>query len=602
MATGFASALSEGQPAQLDLGEEAVPCLVVGFTGADVVLAPDAPSSARGALVRADRLSADRGRRHACRRSRPQVRRGRQPTASSSRRCSTPSASASAATSPARRSSCPRTCARLGDAGRAEDHLHARHQRRRPARRAPVLLPRGRRARGRDRARAGQPRDPAHGRDRARDRRRRLAQLHRDRGRGPAPPGPADVRVPPPPRRAVAHLTGAQYDPPSFPTGRRRMAGSRPGLGDRERAQKSAEVEPRLLLVHFLRDTLGLTGTHVGCDTSNCGACTVHLDGEAVKRCTVLAVQADGAEVTTIEGMGQRGRRCTRCRRRSGSTTACSAATARPGMIMAARRPARNATRTRPRRRSARRSRATSAAAPATTTSSRPCWPRRGRGARMTAHRASRPAGKWVGQALQRKEDPRLITGRAPLRRRHRSSRACCTRRSCARPRRTRRSSRSTRRRARGCPASTAVFTGEDLDLEPRRCRWPGCRRASRSTTRRALAARQGRGQATSASRSRVVIGDDKYAVVDAAEQVLVEYDPLPVVVDPEKALEDGAPLVHEDLGTNKVPRVVARRRRHRGRLRGGRRRGRAARSSTTAPRARRSSRAAWSPTTAPAR
>ena len=63
-------------------------------------------------------------------------------------------------------------------------------------------------------------------------------------------------------------------------------------------------VEPRLLLVHLLRDRLGLTGTHVGCDTSNCGACTVHLDGRAVKSCTVFAVQADGAEVTTIEGLG----------------------------------------------------------------------------------------------------------------------------------------------------------------------------------------------------------------------------------------------------------------------------------------------------------
>jgi carbon-monoxide dehydrogenase small subunit len=65
------------------------------------------------------------------------------------------------------------------------------------------------------------------------------------------------------------------------------------------------EVEPRLLLVHLLRDKLGLTGTHVGCDTSNCGACTVHLDGRAVKSCTVLAVQADGADVTTIEGLGK---------------------------------------------------------------------------------------------------------------------------------------------------------------------------------------------------------------------------------------------------------------------------------------------------------
>jgi aerobic carbon-monoxide dehydrogenase small subunit len=67
--------------------------------------------------------------------------------------------------------------------------------------------------------------------------------------------------------------------------------------------QHELEVEPRLLLVHLLRDNLGLTGTHVGCDTTNCGACTVHLEGEAVKCCTVLAVQADGAEVKTIEGM-----------------------------------------------------------------------------------------------------------------------------------------------------------------------------------------------------------------------------------------------------------------------------------------------------------
>jgi len=70
---------------------------------------------------------------------------------------------------------------------------------------------------------------------------------------------------------------------------------------------RTAHVEPRLLLVHLLREQLGLTGTHIGCDTSSCGACTVHLDGEAVKSCTVLAVQADGAEVTTIEGLAQNG-------------------------------------------------------------------------------------------------------------------------------------------------------------------------------------------------------------------------------------------------------------------------------------------------------
>ena len=64
-----------------------------------------------------------------------------------------------------------------------------------------------------------------------------------------------------------------------------------------------SEVEPRLLLVHYLRDVLGLTGTHIGCETSICGACTVNLDGQAVKSCTVLAVQADGSSITTIEGL-----------------------------------------------------------------------------------------------------------------------------------------------------------------------------------------------------------------------------------------------------------------------------------------------------------
>jgi carbon-monoxide dehydrogenase small subunit len=69
-----------------------------------------------------------------------------------------------------------------------------------------------------------------------------------------------------------------------------------------------AEVEPRLLLVHLLRENLGLTGTHVGCDTTNCGACTVMLDGRAVKSCTVLAVQANGRKVITVEGLAQDGK------------------------------------------------------------------------------------------------------------------------------------------------------------------------------------------------------------------------------------------------------------------------------------------------------
>jgi len=71
--------------------------------------------------------------------------------------------------------------------------------------------------------------------------------------------------------------------------------------------RREADVEPRTLLVYFLRETLGLTGTNVGCDTSSCGACTVLLDGESVKSCTLLAAQADGRAVTTIEGMATNG-------------------------------------------------------------------------------------------------------------------------------------------------------------------------------------------------------------------------------------------------------------------------------------------------------
>jgi carbon-monoxide dehydrogenase small subunit len=70
---------------------------------------------------------------------------------------------------------------------------------------------------------------------------------------------------------------------------------------------RTAEVEPRLLLVHYLRNQLGLTGTHVGCDTTSCGACAVLLDGLPVKSCTMFAVQADGREVTTVEGLAQNG-------------------------------------------------------------------------------------------------------------------------------------------------------------------------------------------------------------------------------------------------------------------------------------------------------
>ena len=99
--------------------------------------------------------------------------------------------------------------------------------------------------------------------------------------------------------------------------------------------RRELEVEPRQLLVYALREQLGLTGTNVGCDTTSCGACTVHLDGESVKSCTVLAVQADGRDVTTIEGLSRNGELHPLQRAfREHHALQCGYCT--PGMIMAA--------------------------------------------------------------------------------------------------------------------------------------------------------------------------------------------------------------------------------------------------------------------------
>ena len=89
-------------------------------------------------------------------------------------------------------------------------------------------------------------------------------------------------------------------------------------------------VDPRELLIHTLREKLRLTGSHIGCETSHCGACTVDFNGKSVKSCTLLTVQADGAEVMTVEGLANDGR-CTQSRKASSRNTACSAVFARPG-------------------------------------------------------------------------------------------------------------------------------------------------------------------------------------------------------------------------------------------------------------------------------
>ena len=328
---------------------------------------------------------------------------------------------------------------------------------------------------------------------------------------------------------------------------------------------QTAEVEPRLLLVHFLRDTLGLTGTHVGCDTSNCGACTVHLDGVSVKSCTILAAQADGASVRTIEGMAdgadlhplqegfwaEHGLQCGYCT---------------PGMIMAAadlleRNPdpseheireglAGNLCRctgyhniVKAVQHAAELQRAATAPEPG-----REAAPGPGHAGGVGMSEAN--GGLHVGRAMRRKEDPPLIAGQGQLRRRHHAAgHALGGVRALARGARHDQLDRHVGR-ARAATASRPS-TPAPTSTSRRRSRWPGSRPAWTSPRRRT-----GRWprtpSSTSATRSRSSSARDRYAVVDAAEDVIVDYDPLPVVVDPEKALA-GGDLVHPDLGSNKV-------------------------------------------------
>ena len=96
-------------------------------------------------------------------------------------------------------------------------------------------------------------------------------------------------------------------------------------------AAHTKEVPVRITLADFIRYELGLTGTHLGCEHGVCGACTILLDGRSARSCLMLAVQADGHEVLTVEGIAPAPTRCTHCRRRSATTTACNAASARRG-------------------------------------------------------------------------------------------------------------------------------------------------------------------------------------------------------------------------------------------------------------------------------
>ena len=319
--------------------------------------------------------------------------------------------------------------------------------------------------------------------------------------------------------------------------------------------QHEVEVEPRLLLVHLLRDTLGLTGTHVGCDTTNCGACTVHLDGEAVKSCTVLAVQADGAEVKTIEGMAD-GDKLHPLQEAFWNDHGLQCGYCTPGMIMAAAdllaaqsRPQRGRGPQGPggqplplhrlpqhRQGGARRREGGH---------ERRRGPRRPGGVGMSATEAPReprPATATSAASLRRKEDPRLIQGQASyvddinltgqlwaawVRSPEAHAKIVSIDTSAAKAR----------------DGVVAVYTHEDLDMEaglPMAWVPPGVEVNTPDHWVLAKGEVKHVGDPVA-----LVIGNDRYTVVDAAEDVIVDYDPLPVVTDPEAALEDGSALVH---------------------------------------------------------
>ena len=333
---------------------------------------------------------------------------------------------------------------------------------------------------------------------------------------------------------------------------------------------REGDVEPRRMLVQFLREDLELTGTHVGCDTSQCGACTVHVDGKAVKSCTMLAVQADGANVTTIEGMQAARRRAPSAPGRpSGRSTASSAGSARPGMIMAAADLlARNADPTDDEIRhaiegnicrctgyhnivAAIREAAVDDARRAPTAADARRRQRLSR--RRGEHAMATDVQDVLGSSVKRVEDPRFITGkgrylddikltgmthlailRSPYA--HANIRSIDT------------------SAAKTMPGVLAVIVGADIPYNPLPMAWPAGgssghpeqRQHAPRSSRRTRVKWTGEGVAA-------VVAETPEQAVDALEAIEVDYEPLPAVVDAEKATQPGAPQLHDNAPNNVV-------------------------------------------------
>jgi carbon-monoxide dehydrogenase large subunit len=314
-------------------------------------------------------------------------------------------------------------------------------------------------------------------------------------------------------------------------------------------ARRQAEVESRKLLVHFLRDDLGVTSTHVGCDTTQCGACTVHLDGSAVKSCTILAVQADGSAVNTVESLRKPGdaEHPLQSAFREHHALQCGFCT--PGMIMSALELLRRE--------------------PQPTEERIRTW-LKGNFCRCTGYQhivdAIRAAGEpaaprdrpeaelgqadsFFGQPLARREDDRHLRGRGRFTDDVRSADAAGTlhvalARSPHAHARIR--SVSTDRAAR-IAGVVAVVTGADLfdQVSPLPANWilPGMRVPVHRVLADEVARFQGEGVAA-------VVAVDAYTAADAAAAIDIDYEPLPAVTDPWQAAQPGPPLVHPGLAS----------------------------------------------------
>jgi aerobic carbon-monoxide dehydrogenase large subunit len=338
--------------------------------------------------------------------------------------------------------------------------------------------------------------------------------------------------------------------------------------------RRQAEVESRKLLVHFLRDDLGVISTHVGCDTTQCGACTVHLDGSAVKSCTVLAVQADGAAVNTVESLRQLGdaEHPLQSAFRERHALQCGFCT--PGMIMSSlellRRepqPTEERIRTWLKGNFCRCTgyqhivdaiRATGEAATPQDVSG---VEQVAAGTAVTEVRGSGAGqvGRFSGQLLARREDDRHLRGRGCFTDDVRPAGAAgALHVALARSPHAHARIRSVSvDRAARIPGVEAVVTGADLldTVSPLPTNWilPGMRVPVHRVLADEVARFQGEGIAA-------VAAVDAYTAADVAAAIDVDYEPLPAVTDPWQAAQHGAPLVHAGLaGASEDGNIVLR-------------------------------------------